>query len=132
MHIKVFLQIYLKIQSIRSSFAFSYANKFPQLSKIKHHQIINEFVRLGFAQNKDFHIIDNTSFSVCLTYPQLTVTFFKISVCAHQNIRSYDSQNWAFLELKQVSSHCICPYNITSIEKLWYNMEVFIYCLPKD
>ena len=33
--------IYLKIDNIKSCFAFSYALKYPEFNKIKHHQIIN-------------------------------------------------------------------------------------------
>lgn len=39
--LQIFLQIYLKIDSINSAFAFCYALKCPDLGKIKHPQMAN-------------------------------------------------------------------------------------------
>lgn len=78
--LNIFLQIYLKVDTISSAFAFAYALKYPEFEKIKHPLIANEFVRLGLPQQSHLHLLENQNFSFCDSYPEFYVLFIRCSI----------------------------------------------------
>ena len=60
--LKIFLQLYLKADTIRSSFAFNYALKYPMNSKVKHPNVKEEFMKLGIDRNPSISKIFNKGF----------------------------------------------------------------------